>query len=87
MRLLGLTIVIATGSLIVIAQAAPNGCPQPGEGLSHQEAIAQDPTLPATIGGCGTGKYKLHQYREHSKELQEQQEMIGPSKSGTGGNL
>jgi hypothetical protein len=87
MRLLGFAVVIATGSLISVTQAAPNGCPQPGSGISHQEAIAQDPTVPATIGGCGTGKYKLHKYKENLKEFQEQQEMTGPSKSGTGGNL
>jgi hypothetical protein len=87
MRLFGFAVVIATGSLISVTQAAPNGCPQPGSGISHEEAIAQDPTVPATIGGCGTGKYKLHKYKEKLKEFQEQQEMTGPSKSGTGGNL
>ena len=87
MRRLSFVTALVTGGLISVAQAASNGCPQPGAGISHQEAIAQDPTVPATIGGCGTGKYKLHKYKENLKEFQEQKGMTGPSKSGTGGNF
>ena len=87
MKLLGLAIIITTGSLIGVAQAAPDGCPQAGSTTSHSEEIEQNPAAPATIGGCGTGAYKLHQYKKHLKELQDQQQMIGPKATGSGENL
>jgi hypothetical protein len=87
MRRLSAAALIAFGSLIGAAHAASNGCPQPGSGLSHSEEIAQNPTVPATIGGCGTGAYKLHQYKKHLKEFQDQQQMIGPKATGSGEGL
>jgi hypothetical protein len=87
MRRLSAAVLIASGSLIGAAHAASIGCPQPGSPLSHSEAIAQNPTVPATIGGCGTGAYKLHQYKKHLKKLQDEQQMIGPKATGSGEGL
>jgi hypothetical protein len=87
MRHLGFAIVTAVGSLTGVAQAASNGCPPAGAPTSHNEAITQNPTVPATIGGCGTGAYKLYQYKKNLKELQDQQQMIGLTVTGRGENL
>jgi hypothetical protein len=87
MRRVGLAIVIATGSWMGIAQAGSYGC-QPdstaGPGSNHN---AENPTIPGTIGGCGTGEYKLHKFKKEQKELEERQQMIGPKATGSGENL
>lgn len=91
MRRLGLATLIAAGSLMGMtqtqAQTSSYGCPKDatiGPGVNHN---AQNPTEPGTIGGCGTGAYKLDQFKKHQKQLQDQQLMIGPKATGSGENL
>jgi hypothetical protein len=89
MRRLGFAIVIASTGLMGIAQAqpVPGACPKHNALGDPTGPTAQDPTVPGEIGGCGTGAYKLHQYKKKLKELQDQQQMIGPKATGSGENL
>jgi hypothetical protein len=42
---------------------------------------------PPRIPPFQAGAYKLHQYKKKLKELQDQQQMIGPKATGSGENL
>jgi hypothetical protein len=89
MRRLVFVIVVAGAGLMGIAQAqpVPGNCPKYNALGEPTGPTAQDPTVPGQIGGCGTGTYKLHQYKKKLKELQNQQQMIGPKATGSGENL
>jgi hypothetical protein len=87
MRATAVAVLLSASFLAGAAQAASGDCPQNGAPGAHTAAIEQDPTVPAHIGGCGTGGYKLHQYKKHLKELEDQQQMIGPKATGSGESL
>ncbi len=89
MTRLGFAIVIATAGLMgtAHAQSLPDNCAKHFAQGGVGGPTAQDPTVPGPIGGCGTGAYKLHQYKKEQKELQYQQQMIGPKATGSGENL
>jgi hypothetical protein len=88
MTQLGFATLLATASLIGLAhaQALPGDCPK-HTALGDSGPTAQNPAIPGRIGGCGLGAYKLQQYKKHLKELQDQQQMIGPKATGSGENL
>lgn len=86
MRRLGLAILLASGGLIGVAQAGQYGCQDDGTGQSSNHN-AQDPTKPGTIGGCGTGQYKLDQFNDQQKQQEYQQQINGPKQTGSGQNL
>jgi hypothetical protein len=86
-RVLGLAIVIATGSLMGVAQAEPGGCLKFGAAGAVAGHLAHHHAVLGAVGGCGVGMYERHEYKKHLKELKEQQEMIGPKATGSGENL
>ena len=87
MRRLSLAIIIATVSLMGIAQAEPGGCLKYGAGGAVAGHLAHHHAVLGAIGGCGVGMYERHKYKKHLKELQEQQNMEGPKATGSGENL
>jgi hypothetical protein len=84
-----IAIILASAGLVGIAQAQPvaGDCPKYNSLGEPTGPTAENPTVPGQIGGCGTGAYKLHQYKKKLKELQNQQQMIGPKATGSGENL
>ncbi len=86
-RLLGVAIVIATGSFAGAAQAEPGGCLKYGAAGAVAGHLAHHHAVLGAVGGCGVGMYERHEYKKHLKERQEQQEMIGPKATGSGENL
>jgi hypothetical protein len=87
MRLLGFAIVIATGSLVGVAQAEPGGCLKYGAAGAVAGHLAHHHAVLGAVGGCGVGMYKRHEYKKHEKELREQQEINGPNRTANGADL
>lgn len=78
MTRLGLAILLATGALIGSAQAGTYGCQDQDKKAANHNA--EDPTRPGTIGGCGTGQYKLDDFQKNQQQLQNKQIMTGPKR-------
>lgn len=82
MKLFALTLILAIAAVTHGAQAGTYGCTDADKAASNHNA--QDPTKPGTIGGCGTGHYKSHEFKSGQKKLYEQNTIQGPNRLGTG---
>lgn len=82
MRRLALATLLATGACIGVAQAGTYGCQDQDKKATNHNA--EDPTRPGTIGGCGTGQYKLDDFQKSQQQLQNQQIMTGPKRLNNG---
>ena len=84
MKLIGFALLFAASAASGTAAAASYGCTDADKAAINHNAT--DPTLPGTIGGCGTGHYKFHKYKKDRKQLENQNILQGPSRLGTGQN-
>jgi hypothetical protein len=85
MKVLRLTLILAACVLGHQAQAGTYGCTEADKAAANHNA--SDPTKPGTIGGCGTGHYKVHQFKSSQKKLEDQNILQGPNRLGTGQNF
>lgn len=76
---------LATGPLCGGAQAGTYGCQDQDKAAANHNA--QDPTRPGTIGGCGTGQYKLDEFEKSQQQLKNKQIMTGPKRLNNGEGL
>jgi hypothetical protein len=82
MKAFGIALLLAACACGGQAWAGSYGCSEADKtDMNHNAA---NPTEPGTIGGCGTGHYKAHQYKKHQKSLENQQIIEGPNRLGTG---
>ncbi|GAB0116286.1 hypothetical protein [Acidisoma sp. 7E03] len=81
MRRLGLALLLAAfaaGTVSLPADAGTYGCKK--EDKLAKNHNGEDPTRAGTIGGCGTGQYKLDTYQQDQNTLKNQQIMTGPKR-------
>ncbi|MCB8880203.1 hypothetical protein ACELLULO517_08165 [Acidisoma cellulosilytica] len=82
MKVFGIALLLAVCVLGSTAKAGTYGCTEADKTAANHNAA--DPTKPGTIGGCGTGHYKVHQYKYDQKKLNDQNVLQGPNRLGTG---
>lgn len=85
MRRLGLAVLLASGAFIGVAQAADYGCKHEYKKSTNHNA--KDPSRPGTIGGCGTGQYKLDNFQDEQNQLKNKQMMTGPQRLDGGSSF
>lgn len=73
-----LTVAAGASAAAVSAQAGTYGCQK--EDKKAKNHNGEDPTRAGTIGGCGTGQYKLDTYQKDQNTLKNQQIMTGPKR-------
>jgi hypothetical protein len=84
MKSFALALLLASCVAMQGAEAGSYGCSESDKSSMNHNAL--DPTQPGTIGGCGTGQYKYHQYKKHLKRQRNNEILQGPSRLGGTGN-